>query len=74
VSLRDYHWLSVRLGVKRSTLQSKVSRGEIPCVRLGPRLVRFDEAVIERWLSERSVAGTAELARRREVRRIGGAA
>jgi len=52
--LRDYSWLQARLGTKRGTLASMVSRGQLPFVRIGPRLVRFDEDAIEQWIAERS--------------------
>ncbi len=55
--LRDYAWLEQRLGVKRSTLACWVSRGQLPCVRLGPRSTRFDENAIEAWLAARVDGG-----------------
>ncbi len=66
-ALRDYAWLAQRTGVGRSTLASMVSRGQIPHVRIAPRIVRFDEQAIERWLAERTVAPPPadELERRR---------
>jgi excisionase family DNA binding protein len=42
-------------GLKRGTLQSKVSRGEIPHYRLGKRLVVFSKKELEEWLSQRRV-------------------
>ena len=42
-------------GLKRSTLQSKVCREEIPHTRLGKRLVIFSRAELEAWMRERAV-------------------
>ncbi len=73
-ALYGYEWLEARLGVKRATLASWVSRGRIPHVRLGDRLVRFDEAEIEAWLGQRRVA-VGERRRHRnptELRAVGG--
>ena len=68
IRLHDYSWLERVTGVGRGTLASMVSRGQLPHVRLGPRLVRFDENVIEQWLTTRSQAVTAEMAERRKRR------
>ena len=43
------------MGVPQATLRVWVHLRRIPHVRLGPRTVRFDKPVIERWLAERSV-------------------
>ena len=48
--LWDYDTLSERLSLKKNTLYSMVSRGQIPHIRMGRRLVRFDPKIIERWL------------------------
>ena len=42
-------------GLKRSTLQSKVCRQEIPHTRLGKRLVSFSRAELVAWMKERAV-------------------
>ncbi len=39
-------WLRVKIG----TLYSWVSRGRIPFIRLGDRVVRFDADVIASWV------------------------
>lgn len=44
-------------GLKRGTLQSKVSRGEIPHFRLGRRLVVFSKRELVAWMERRRVAG-----------------
>jgi excisionase family DNA binding protein len=41
------------LGLHRVTVYEKVSRGEIPHVRIG-RAIRFDREVLERWIAEQS--------------------
>jgi predicted DNA-binding transcriptional regulator AlpA len=52
-SLHDYDWLARRTGICRSTLASMVCRGQVPCVRLAKRIVRFDEAEIQAWIEAR---------------------
>ena len=42
-------------GIARGTLASMVSRRQIPHVRLGPRLVRFEVAALAAWIAERRV-------------------
>jgi excisionase family DNA binding protein len=50
------------LGVAVGTIYSMVARGQIPHVRLGPRLVRFPRAELDAWLAARTVrpAGDAQ--------------
>ncbi len=43
------------LGLKLSTLYAMVSRRQLPHVRLGGRLVRFDRAELESWIAARRV-------------------
>jgi excisionase family DNA binding protein len=59
MALQKYEWLEKRTNILRPTLASMVHRGTIPYVRLGKRLVRFDEDEIERWLTERAVPAKA---------------
>lgn len=51
-----YQGASELLGVKVNTLYSMVARGQLPFVRMGPRLVRFSRAALLEWVRERSVA------------------
>ncbi len=53
--LMTYEQTANLLGLRLSTLYSMVSRGQIPHVRLGPRLVRFDAEVLHAWLDARRV-------------------
>jgi excisionase family DNA binding protein len=48
--LLTYAQAATQLGLKPGTLYSMVSRKEIPHIRLGPRLVRFDEDDLCRWI------------------------
>lgn len=41
--------------IKLGTLYSMVQKRQIPHIRIGPRLVRFQRAELERWLAERAV-------------------
>lgn len=50
-------------GLPCSTLYSLVSRHAIPHFRIGPRLVRFDRAELEQWLSARHVPAHADESR-----------
>ena len=43
------------IGIPVGTLRSLVCRRLVPHIRLGPRLVRFDLATIDRWLAEHTV-------------------
>ena len=60
MTLMNYADTAELLGLKTSTLYAMVSRQQIPYVRLGKRLVRFDRDQLLAWLSERTVvpAGT----------------
>lgn len=53
--LIDYAAAESLTGIRRGTLASMVSRRQIPHVRLGPRLVRFDPAELAAWIAERRV-------------------
>jgi len=48
------------IGVPVGTLRSMVHRKQVPHIRLGPQLVRFDLDEIEKWLREHSVAANGE--------------
>jgi len=55
---RGYYELAEAItGLKRGTLQAKVSRGEIPHFRLGKRLVVFSRHELTAWMAQRRVAG-----------------
>lgn len=56
-TLLDYAALSVWLATPISTLRSMVHRGQVPAVRLAPRIVRFDRDAITQWLAERRIGG-----------------
>ena len=43
------------LGLKTGTLHAYVSRRQIPHLRIGPRLVRFDRHELEAWLDSKRV-------------------
>lgn len=47
----DYREAADLLGLKVATLYSKVSRKEIPHIRLSPRLVRFERSALEAWIA-----------------------
>lgn len=44
-----------RLAVSVKTLDGLIRRGALPAYRIGPKIVRIDEAEIERYLSGRLV-------------------
>lgn len=52
----NYQDAASYLGIKVATLRSMVSRRQVPHIRLGPQLVRFDIDELEKWLREHSVA------------------
>lgn len=55
-NLHGYKGTSQLTGLPTGTLYSLVSRGQIPHIRLGPRLVRFDEDEILKWLKKHEIA------------------
>ena len=54
--LRDTKWLAELLAMPESSIRSMVHRGQVPHLRLAPRVVRFDEDEINRWLEARRIA------------------
>lgn len=48
------------LGIPVGTLRSMVSRKQVPHIRLGTQLVRFDMDELEQWLRGHSVAANEE--------------
>ncbi len=55
-ALLTYQQLHVLTGLALGTLYEKVARREIPHVRLGRRLVRFERDAVEAWLAKHRVA------------------
>lgn len=55
VTLLTYRELSVMTRLPLGTLYSMVSRGEIPHLRIGPRLVRFRIEDVEQWIAAKLV-------------------
>lgn len=53
--LMTYREAATFLNIKLATLYSKVSRREIPHVRLSGRMVRFNPEALAKWLAERAV-------------------
>ena len=45
--------VAVLLGVKTSTVYEWVRSGSLPCLRLGPRAIRFTRPLLEEWLASR---------------------
>ena len=41
------------LGVKPSTIYEWTRSGSLPCLRLGPRAIRFTRPLLEDWLAGR---------------------
>lgn len=58
--LLTYAALSKSSGIPIGTLYDLVSKGRIPHLRLGKRLVRFVEADVNAWLAAHKVATGAE--------------
>jgi excisionase family DNA binding protein len=61
--LIDYAEASELLRLAPGTLRAMVSKGTVPHLRLGPRLVRFSKTSLERWLSEQEVRPEADVRR-----------
>jgi excisionase family DNA binding protein len=51
----DYAGAAELTGLARGTLRSMVARRQIPHIRLGARLVRFQRNALEQWLRQRLV-------------------
>ena len=43
------------IGIPVGTLRAMVSRKQVPHIRLGPRLVVFDQRAIETWLQGKTI-------------------
>ena len=54
-ALVGYVDLSARLGIPVGTLRSMVARRQIPHMRIGPRIVRFNLGEIDAWLASKAV-------------------
>lgn len=48
-----YQGLARVTGIRVNTLYTMVCRGEIPCYRLAPRIVRFSASAIAAWMAGR---------------------
>ena len=51
----DYATAADLLGIGVGTLRSMVHRKQVPHIRMGPKLVRFDVHELEEWLRASSV-------------------
>jgi excisionase family DNA binding protein len=58
-ALLTYREAASLLGIRVATLYSMISRREIPHVRLGRRMVRFDRTDLLAWVGARRVAARA---------------
>lgn len=68
--LITYKEAAALLGLKDGTLYAMVSRKSIPHVRLSPRIVRFDRAELEAWISANSQLPRVEVASRGDSRQL----
>jgi excisionase family DNA binding protein len=55
MTLLNYSQVSELLGVNLNTLYSMKCRGQIPCVQLSGRLIRFDSTEIDAWVASHRV-------------------
>ncbi|HWK28929.1 MAG TPA: helix-turn-helix domain-containing protein [Solirubrobacter sp.] len=46
------------LAIKRKTVYNLAASGTIPCVRIGPRTVRFDPDRLAEWVREQGEEST----------------
>jgi excisionase family DNA binding protein len=56
-NLLDYKTAATRLGMPVGTLRVMVSRKQVPYIRLGPRMVKFDPDELARWIDQHRVQG-----------------
>jgi excisionase family DNA binding protein len=54
--LVGYERAAELLDVPIKLLQKWTSQKRVPHVRLGPRIVKFDEAELARWIEDRRIA------------------
>lgn len=54
-NLLNYEQAAARLAIKIGTLRVMVSRKQIPHIRLGPRMVKFDPDALAAWIDARRV-------------------
>jgi excisionase family DNA binding protein len=52
--ITDYNGLATYIGLPKSTLRARVMRNEIPFIRFGPRIVRFDLDAIDGWIASKA--------------------
>ena len=48
---------AVRLGISIPHTYRLAKTGELPCVRIGPKVVRFEEAALDRFIRARREGG-----------------
>ena len=51
--LLDAHAVAALLGVEPDTVYGWARSGELPCLRLGPRCLRWTRPLLEEWLAGR---------------------
>lgn len=56
----NYQAAAEFLGIPTGTLRSMVHRKQVPHIRMGPQLVRFDLDELREWVSKHSVASNEE--------------
>lgn len=56
----NYQAAAEFLGIPAGTLRSMVHRKQVPHIRMGPQLVRFDLDELREWVSKHSVASNEE--------------
>lgn len=51
--LLDAQAVGALLGVEQDTVYAWARSGELPCLRLGPRCIRWTRPLLEEWLASR---------------------
>jgi len=51
-NLKNNTWLAAKLGVSLQTARTLHLRTDIPCLHIGPRMIRYDEAEIDAWTAQ----------------------
>lgn len=60
-SLLNLSQVAKRLGVSRRQVNYWVADGDLPSLKLGPRMIRVRPCELEAWLESKRLKGAAEL-------------
>jgi excisionase family DNA binding protein len=56
-ALIDARAAAAKLAISEQTVWAMAKRGDLPCVRFGERIVRFDPTDLDAWIREHKTTG-----------------